>query len=112
MLENKKLLLTGIAANGGIVQGIARLLYPGDDTSGFDEGDILVTTLTDPTMVNAMVKAAAIVTDIGGITSHPAILSREMGIPCVVNTELATKKVSDGMMILVDGTKGEVYEMD
>jgi len=106
------MILKGIAANGGTAQGKAKLFAPGDDSSTFNEGDILVTTLTDPTMVNAMVKAAAIVTDIGGITSHPAILSREMGIPCVVSTKEATTKITDGMTIMVDGDKGEVYEVD
>lgn len=112
MNQNKKLILKGIAANSGTAEGIAKLFFPGGDSSVFNEGDILVTTLTDPTMVQAMVKAAAIVTDIGGITSHPAILSREMGIPCVVNTKEATKTIKDGGRILVDGTKGEIYALD
>ena len=107
-----KILVKGIAANGGTAQGRARLFFSGDDSSSFEDGDILVTTLTDPTMVNAMIKAAAIVTDIGGITSHPAILSREMGIPCVVSAKDATKKVENGMELIVDGDKGEVYEVD
>ncbi len=102
-------LLKGIGASSGIAEGTARLFLPGDDAVLFNEGDVLVTTLTDPTMVQAMVKAAAIVTDIGGITSHPAILSREMGVPCVVNTKEGTKKITEGMRIRVDGTKGEVY---
>lgn len=112
MTENKKLILKGMAANGGVVEGKAKLLLPSDDLTSFTEGDILITTLTDPTMVQAIVKAVAIVTDIGGITSHPAILSREMGIPCVVNTKEATKVIKDGMRILVDGTKGEIYAVD
>lgn len=112
MNQNKKLILKGIAASSGIAEGKARLFLPNDKNSSFDDGDILVTTLTDPTMVQAMIKAAAIVTDIGGITSHPAILSREMGIPCVVNTKEATKKIKSGMRIVVDGTKGEIYALD
>jgi len=72
----------------------------------------MVTILTDPTMVMAMMKASAIVSDMGGITSHPAILSREMGIPCVVNTKIGTKLIKDGAKIKVDGAKGEVYELD
>ncbi|QQR78091.1 MAG: hypothetical protein IPJ68_03325 [Candidatus Moraniibacteriota bacterium] len=112
MNQDKKLILKGMAANSGIAEGRARLFSSGDDSADFSEGDILVTTLTDPTMVQAMVKAAAIVTDIGGITSHPAILSREMGIPCVVNTKEATKTIKDGSRILVDGTKGEIYALD
>lgn len=105
-------ILKGLAASAGTASGQARLFLPGDDASLFQEGEILVTTITDPTMVQAMIKAAAIVTDIGGITSHPAILSREMGIPCVVNTKEATKIIQDGMKLTVDGEKGEVYVMD
>lgn len=63
-------------------------------------------------MVGAMIKTAAIVTDIGGITSHPAIVSREMGIPCVVNTKDATKQIATGMKLSVNGTNGEIYVMD
>lgn len=107
-----QLLLKGIAASSGTVEGKARVCLPGSDLSGFVEGEILVTTLTDPTMVHGMVKAAAIVTDLGGITSHPAILSREMGIPCVVNTKEGTKKIKDGQTIMVNGATGEVYALD
>ncbi len=112
MDENKKLILKGMATSPGIVEGTAKLFSLGDDAKLFNEGDILVTTLTDPTMVQAMIKAKAIVTDIGGMTSHPAILSREMGIPCVVNTKEATTIIKDGMRIIVDGAKGEIYAVD
>ncbi len=107
-----KLLLKGIGASSGITEGTAKIFNSGDDPSTFQEGDILVTKITNPTMVIAMVKAGAIVTDIGGITSHPAILSREMGIPCVVNTKVATKKIKNGSRIRVDGLKGEIYALD
>ena len=106
------LLLTGLGASPGKAEGPARLFHPGDDPAAFHEGDILVTSITDPTMVMAMIKAAAIVTDIGGIASHPAILSREMGIPCVVNTKEATRTITDGQPIRVDGQTGEVYALD
>lgn len=112
MNSEKELILTGIAASAGRATGKARLFMPSEDYSSFKEGEILVTTLTDPTMVQAMVRAAAIVTDLGGITSHPAILSREMGIPCVVNTKKATTTIKEGMTLLVDGGEGEVYLMD
>lgn len=110
--NNKNLILKGMAASPGSAQGKARVILPNKNLSNFKDGDILVTTLTDPTMVSAMIKAAAIITDIGGITSHPAILSREMGIPCVVNTKKATKTLKDGVLIFVDGDKGEIYELD
>lgn len=107
-----KLILTGMPASHGTVKGIAKIFLPNEPASGFPEGAILVTTLTDPTMISAIIKAAGIVTDMGGITSHPAIISREMGIPCVVNTKTVTKIIRDGMKILVDGAKGEIYELD
>jgi pyruvate,water dikinase len=107
-----KLLLKGLGASPGIAEGKAKLFISGDSANNFTEGDILVTTLTDPTMVSAMVKAGAIVCDIGGITSHPAILSREMGIPCVVGTKEGSKTIKNGQLLKVDGTKGEVYVAD
>lgn len=108
----QKILLKGMGASPGIAEGTARLFFSGDNPSLFKDGEILVTTITDPTMVMAMIKATAIVTNIGGITSHPAILSREMGIPCVVNTKMATQKIKNGMRIRVDGQKGEIYVLD
>lgn len=111
-MDTKKLILKGMPASPGIAEGKARLFFSGDNSSSFKEGEILVTTLTDPTMAQVMVKASAIVTDVGGITSHPAILSREMGIPCVVNTKEATKIIKNGMRIFVDGAKGEIYVLD
>lgn len=112
MKKQKKLILKGIAASSGNAQGKAWIIMPNGNLADFKEGDILVTTLTDPTMVTVMIKASAIVTDIGGITSHPAILSREMGIPAVVGTKKATKVIKNGTSILVDGDKGEIYALD
>lgn len=106
------LLLKGIAASPGQAEGIARVILPSASFADFKENEILITTLTDPTMVHAMIKAAAIVTDIGGIISHPAILSREMGIPCVVNAKNATKIIKDGSRVSVNGTTGEVHVLD
>lgn len=108
----QKLLLKGLGASPGITEGMARIFHSGDEPSSFKDGDILVTTITDPTMVTAMVKAAAIVTDMGGITSHPAILSREMGIPCVVNAQKATQTIRNGQHIRVDGKNGKIYALD
>ena len=106
------ILLKGMAASGGLAEGVARVILPCCDFSLFKEGEILVTTLTDPTMVQVMIRAGAIVTDIGGITSHPAILSREMGIPCVVNTKEANLKIKSGMKLKINGSTGEIYELD
>lgn len=108
---DKQPILTGIAASAGLAEGIVRLVNGLEDNNRFQDGDILVTRITDPTMVLMMARAAAIVCDIGGITSHPSIVSREMGIPCVVNTKEATTKLRDGQRVRVDGTKGEIYAM-
>ena len=105
-------ILKGIPASVGIAEGTVRIVHGSEDKNIFQEGDILVARITDPTMVGMMIKAAAIVCDIGGITSHPSIVSREMGIPCVVNTGNATTVLKDGMKVRVDGTKGEIYALD
>ena len=104
-----KLILQGIAASGGSARGKVKIIHTTDDSSSFQEGDILVARITDPTMVAIMAKSAAIVCDVGRITSHPSIVSRELGIPCIVNTQKGTEMLRDGMEVFVDGDKGEVY---
>jgi len=81
-----------------------------DDLHKIKKGDVLVTTMTNPDMVVSMQKSAAIVTDEGGMTAHASIVSREMGIPCVVGTGEATEVLKEGMKITVDGTNGKIYE--
>ena len=73
------------------------------------KGDVLVTRMTTPDFVPAMMKTAAIVTDEGGMTSHAAIVSRELGVPCVVGTVHATKILKEGAMVTVDGSNGLVF---
>ncbi|MBZ9578138.1 hypothetical protein KJA13_03915 [Patescibacteria group bacterium] len=105
----RKIILKGIAASAGIAEGIVRIVKGVENISDFKEGYILVAEMTEPSMVIMMNKTAAIVTDKGGLTSHPAIVSRELGIPCVVATKSATKDLKDGIKVKVDGTRGEVY---
>ena len=107
----KKIILKGMPVSKGIAQGRVKLVTGVKDSQNFNEGDILVTKITDPTMVMMMSKAAAIICDVGGMTSHPSIVSREMGTPCIVNTKEGTTKLKDGMQVIVDGTKGEVYQV-
>lgn len=71
-------------------------------------GDVLVSPMTDPYYVSAMTKAGAIITDEGGILSHAAIISRELGIPCVIGTKHATKILKDGDLVEVDANEGVV----
>ena len=103
-----KAILTGIAASPGIAVGPVKIV----EASQIDKvknGDVLVAEMTTPDFVPAMKRAAGIVTDRGGRTAHAAIVSRELGIPCVVGTGVATKTLSDGQEITVDGSGGEVY---
>lgn len=104
-----KIILEGIAASNGQATGKVRIVQSSADNANFQDGEILVTKLTNPTMIMMMAKAAGIVTDVGGLTSHPAIVSREMGTPCVVSTKIATTTLKDGMTVRVDGSQGKVY---
>jgi len=102
-------LLSGLSASPGIAVGPARIVPDASHIDKVQHGDILVAEMTTPDFVPAMKRAAAIVTDRGGRTAHAAIVSRELGIPCVVGTETATKLLSDGQVITVDGYEGKVY---
>jgi pyruvate,water dikinase len=103
-------LVRGFGASPGIAGGVARLLRTSAEMDHLKSGEILVTTMTTPDMVPAMAQAAAIVTDEGGMTCHAAIVSRELGVPCIVGTREATKKIVDGETISVDGKSGSVYK--
>lgn len=98
--------LRGQAASKGKVTAIARVIFGETHFSKFNEGEIIVAPMTRPEYVPLMKKAAAIVTDEGGITCHAAIVSRELGIPCIVGTQKATSKLKDGMLIEVDANTG------
>ena len=110
--EGLKILVTGLPASPGVATGVARVILDphSPEAEEFREGDVLVTRMTDPDWVPLMKKAAAIVTDEGGMTSHAAIVSRELGIPAVVGTGDATTTIRNGMLVTVDGSRGVVYE--
>ena len=103
-------LVRGLSASPGTAVGHARIVRAREDADKLAPGEILVTTMTSPDWVPYMKRAAAIVTDSGGMTSHAAIVSREMGVPCVVGTRRATQVLKDGMEITVDATAGRVLE--
>ena len=105
-------LVTGLGASPGVATGIVRFYDEGMSLDVIRKGDILVTTMTMPDMVPAMSRAVAIVTDEGGMTCHAAIISRELGTPCVVGTGDGTNILKDGMVITVDGSSGTVYAGD
>ncbi len=110
--EAGEVLVRGLGASPGVGVGRVRIVMDVDEIDKVEEGDVLVTKMTSPDMVPAMRKAAAIVTDEGGITCHAAIVSRELGIPCVVGTGNATEVLEDGQLVTVDGERGVVYEGD
>ncbi|HMA06044.1 MAG TPA: phosphoenolpyruvate synthase [Methanomicrobiales archaeon] len=105
-----KVLLEGQGASPGIGSGRVAIVRDIKDTGNVKEGDILVAKMTNPDMVPAMRKVAAIVTDEGGMTCHAAIVSRELGTPAVVGTKKATSILRPGQVVTVDGEKGLVYE--
>ena len=105
-----EVLVRGLGAAPGSASGRVRRLEDPHDTTAFNEGEVLVTHMTTPDWVPLMRKAAAIVTDSGGMTCHAAIVSRELRIPCVVGTGEATKVLRDGEMVTVDATHGTVLE--
>jgi pyruvate,water dikinase len=103
-------ILEGLGASPGMAYGEAKLISDASELGKVKNGDILVAVMTTPDMVPAMKRAAAIVTDEGGLTCHAAIVSRELGCPAVVGTRKATQLLTDGMMITVDGEKGLVFD--
>jgi phosphohistidine swiveling domain-containing protein len=100
--------VTGIAGSPGVVEGIARVVRTIDEFDEVTDGDILVCQMTNPAWVVLFTKISGLVTDTGGTTSHPAVLSREFGIPAVVGTSFATRRIRTGDRIRVDGTSGTV----
>lgn len=103
-------LVRGLGAAPGRGSGAVRLLRSLDEAGKLADGDVLVTHMTSPDWVPLMRRAAAIITDSGGMTCHAAIVSRELGIPCVVGTGDATKRLRDGELVTVDATQGTVIE--
>ncbi|MBK5132887.1 phosphoenolpyruvate synthase [Candidatus Bathyarchaeota archaeon] len=111
-IEDLKVIIKGLAAGKrGYGAGVAKVVFNPDEASELmKKGDVLVTDMTNPDFVPFMKMASAIVTDKGGITSHAAIVSRELAIPCVVGTETATKELKTGKAYTVDSRNGIIYE--
>jgi phosphohistidine swiveling domain-containing protein len=100
--------IKGRPASGGRAKGRVKLIATYEDFKKMKEGDVLVTLMTRPEHVPIMKKAAAIITDEGGLTCHAAIVSRELGIPCIVGTQVATMVLKDGELVEVDADSGVV----
>lgn len=105
-----KIILKGLGAAPGVGKGKVKILAGPKEIGKVEKGDVLVTDMTTPDFVPAMKKAIAIVTNSGGMTCHAAIVSREMGIPCVVGTKNCTSVLRDGQFITVDASRGVIYD--
>ncbi|HZQ58804.1 MAG TPA: phosphoenolpyruvate synthase [Acidimicrobiales bacterium] len=103
-------LLSGLGASPGVVSGAVRILSSPSESAQLEPGEVLVAPMTNPDWVPAIRRAAALVTDGGGMTCHAAIVSRELGVPCVVGTRQATTVLRTGEVVTVDGARGKVYE--
>ncbi len=114
VVTERKVLVQGLPASPGIAAGLAHVIVTVEGINEFKKGEILVTEMTAPDWVPAMRKATAIVTNSGGMTCHAAIVSRELGIPCIVGTTgkgaAATEIIKTGMDVTVDAKNGVVYE--
>ncbi len=109
-LTKAEVILSGAAASVGLRSGPVKIIHKPSEIEKVLQGDVLVTEMTSPDYVPAMRRASAIVTDTGGRTSHAAIVSRELGIPCVVGTGKATSLLKTGQIITVDGAQGKIYK--
>ena len=105
----REVLVRGLGASPGSAAGVVRLLQSPQEGGKLREGEVLVAPMTAPDWVPVMRRAAAIVTASGGMTSHAAIVSREMGVPCVVGARGALEKLHDGDEVTVDGSHGAIY---
>lgn len=101
-------LARGLAAAPGIASGRVRVLQTPDEGQRLREGEILVAQMTNPDWLPTIRRAAALVTDTGGMTCHAAIVARELGVPCIVGTRTGTRDLHDGTTVTVDGARGEV----
>jgi phosphohistidine swiveling domain-containing protein len=107
--KNKKIkIIKGLGVSKGKALGMVRIVPDPFKTNEFKKGEILVAAMTSPEYIFAMQKAKAVITDAGGFTCHAAIVSRELKIPCIVGTKIATKVLKDGQLVEVDADKGVV----
>lgn len=102
------LLLQGLAASHGVASGAVRVLRAPDEGDQLRAGEVLVAPMTNPDWVPTIRRAAAVVTDGGGMTCHAAIVTRELGVPCVVGARTATITLRDGEVVTVDGARGTI----
>ncbi|MFH2097523.1 MAG: PEP-utilizing enzyme [bacterium] len=105
------LVIHGTVASVGFAEGPVKIVNRTSEIKKVNKGDIMISVATHPALLPAMEKAAAFVTDIGGLTSHAAIVAREMKKPCIIGTKIATKVLNDGDKVEVDAKKGDVKKI-
>ena len=104
--------LRGLPGCPGVAEGRARIILDPNDPGALGPGDVLVAPITDPSWTPLFVPAAAVVVDVGAALSHAIIVSRELGIPCVVSATDATRRIPDGALVRVDGGTGVVTVLE
>lgn len=107
-VEQKGNTIRGVAASPGLVSGTARVLHSPEDFDQMQPGDVLVASITTPAWTPLFAMASGVVTDIGGPLSHGSIVAREYGIPAVLGTGVATRRIRSGHTVTVDGNLGLV----
>ena len=100
--------IVGLAVSSGVIEGRARVILNMEDADLDEDGDILVTSFTDPSWTPLFVSIKGLVTEVGGLMTHGAVIAREYGLPAVVGVDNATKLIKDGQRIRVHGTEGYV----
>jgi len=109
-IGEREVIVKGLGASPGMASGSVKIIHKIDELDKIKDGDMMVTTMTTPDMVPAMKRSSGIITDEGGITCHAAIISRELGIPCVVGTGNATEILKENNKVTIDGKKGLVFD--
>jgi pyruvate,water dikinase len=109
---SEKEILKGIGGSPGMVSGTAKIILDIEDFSKFKEGEILIAPTTNPSWTPLFIMAKAVVTEVGGLLSHGAVVAREYGIPAVLGVKNATRRLKNGQKITVDGGSGMVYTKD
>ena len=105
-------MIHGTTASPGMVNGVVKIIQTIKEVSKIRKGEIIVCSMTRPELMPAVKKAKAIVTDEGGITCHAAIISRELKIPCIIGTKIATKILKDGDFVEVDANNGVIRVLE
>ncbi len=103
--------LNGVVAWPGKVTGVVKVVHNPKDVKKVKKGDILVTHMTIPAYISAMNKAAALITDEGGLTCHAAIIARELKKPCIINTKRASRFLKDGDLVEINANEGIIRKL-